>query len=256
MAASDNRSGLEAGEGASPGGERPEPAAPAKRRRGGLNRASSASLLLSVLCAAGLWGTGRMVWVQAHVRDELAGDSTHRLVGAVWDPAATPLALAILATVILSLAVSPLVRRVLGVLIVGFAAVASFRCVPLLTSGADPLRAQALLSSGAATQRQSTPDHISAWAQVLSAEVQWLPVALCLLAAAAGIVGGILLAMRPGAASSGSSRYETPQARREALDVELREQPDAHRTLWEALDAGVDPTDGLDGRAGRANPAD
>ncbi|RAV33554.1 TIGR02234 family membrane protein [Corynebacterium heidelbergense] len=202
----------------------------------------NAALSLVALSAVGLWGAGRLTWVSAHARDELAGDSTHKLVGAVWDPATTPLALALLATVVLSLAVGPLVRRILGTVIVALSAIASFRAVMLLTTGADSERARQLLTSGAATQMQSKPVQIADWAGVTSVDVHYLPVVLALLAAAAGVVGGVLLAMWPGRPTTGSTRFDTPETRRRTAEEDLAENPDEHRVLWDALDAGVDPT--------------
>ncbi len=209
---------------------------PSGRRRG----LASGLILLS---AAGLWGTGRMTWVTADIFDDKAGDSTHNVVGAVLDPAATPIALALLAALVLSLAMKPIVRRILGAVMVVLAGITSFRAVNLLTNDVDLARIQSLLSSGAATQKQNRPDQISEWAQVTSAHVHAFPVALALLAAALGVIGGVVLAMNPGGESKGSSRYETPEARRATAEQDLEENPESGRVMWDALDAGVDPTE-------------
>ncbi|QNH95900.1 TIGR02234 family membrane protein [Corynebacterium anserum] len=201
------------------------------------------ALLLVVMSAAGLWGTSRMTYVTAHIFDDKSGDSVRNLIGSVWDPATTPLALAMLACLVLSLAMQPVIRRVLGVLIAVLAAVASFRSVALFSSDVDLSRVHDLLASGAATQRQNAPETIAEWAQVTEAQVHMVPVALAIVAAALGIIGGIILAMRPGEKSEGTSRYETPEARRESVHKDLAANPDSGRVLWDALDAGVDPTD-------------
>lgn len=207
------------------------------------------ALLLVVLSAAGLWASGRMVFVTVSVADDKAGDSVKELVGSVWDPAATPLALAMIAALILSMAVQPLARRILGVIIALLAAVASFRAVQLLVSDVDLARAQSLLTSGAATQKQSSPVQISDWARVVDASVHNGPVIIALVAAALGLVGGIILVMRPGEASKGHSRYETPEVRRADAEEDLAHNPDSSRVLWDALDAGVDPTEDDDFRS-------
>lgn len=199
--------------------------------------------LLVILAAAGVWGFGRMNWVTAEVFDDKSGESTHQLVGAVWDPAGTPLALAMVAALIASLAVPPILRRIIGVLIAVLSAGASFRAVQLIGQEPDLYRAQQLLSSGVATQNSSNPEQISAWAQVLYAEVHNLPVILTVIVAVLGVCGGVILAMKPGTSDRGYSRYETPERRREGAKEDLSENPDSGRVLWDALDAGVDPTD-------------
>lgn len=206
------------------------------------------ALLLVAASAAILWLAGRMNFVTVEVQDDLAGNTTRHLNGSVWDPAATPLALAMLAATLLSFALQPLLRRVLGGVIVVLAGIASFRSVELLTVDIDLMRAQNLLTSGVATQNSQDPNQISQWAVVLSGQTHSLPLVLALLGAALGVVGGVVLLMRPGLPSAGHSRYETPEARRAGAQQDLEENPDSSRVLWDALDAGVDPTDEDRGR--------
>lgn len=203
----------------------------------------SLALALTVLSAAGLWGTGQMTWLTASVVDDKTGESTKDIIGRVWDAAGTPLALAMLAAMILSFALTPVARRVLGGISAVLAAVAGVAAVVLLGGDPDLDRARQLLTTGAATQKQSDPVQISDWAHVTAASVHTLPVVLALIAAACGVVGGVLLAMKPGEARQGHSRYETPEARREGVVEDLNEDPGSGRVLWDALDAGVDPTD-------------
>lgn len=210
-----------------------------KKRLNGRNLA----LALTVLSAAGLWGTGQMTWLTASVVDDKTGESTEQIIGRVWDAAGTPLALAMLAAMILSFALAPMARRVLGGISAALAAIAGFAAVILLGGDPDLDRAQQLLTTGAATQKSTDPVQISDWATVTDASVHTFPVVLALLAAACGVVGGVLLAMKPGAARQGHSRYETPEARREGVVEDLNEDPGSGRVLWDALDAGVDPTD-------------
>lgn len=210
-----------------------------KKRLNGRNLALS----LTVLSAAGLWGTGQMTWLTASVVDDKSGESTEQIIGRVWGAAGTPLALAMLAAMILSFALAPMARRVLGGISAALAAIAGFAAVMLLGGDPDLDRAQQLLTTGAATQKSTDPVQISDWATVTDASVHTFPVVLALLAAACGVVGGVLLAMKPGEARQGHSRYETPEARREGAVEDLNEEPGSGRVLWDALDAGVDPTD-------------
>ncbi len=210
-----------------------------KKRLNGRNLA----LVLTLLSAAGLWGTGQMTWLTASVDDDKTGESTEQIIGRVWDAAGTPLALAMLAAMILSFALAPMARRVLGGISAALAAIAGFAAVMLLGGDPDLDRAQQLLTTGAATQKSTDPVQISDWATVVDASVHTFPVVLALLAAACGVVGGVLLAMKPGESRQGHSRYETPEARREGVVEDLNEEPGSGRVLWDALDAGVDPTD-------------
>jgi uncharacterized membrane protein (TIGR02234 family) len=184
-----------------------------------------------------------MTWLTASVVDDKTGESTEQIIGRVWDAAGTPLALAMLAAMILSFALAPMARRVLGGISAALAAIAGFAAVMLLGGDPDLDRAQQLLTTGAATQKSTDPVQISDWATVTDASVHTFPVVLALLAAACGVVGGVLLAMKPGEARQGHSRYETPEARREGVVEDLNEEPGSGRVLWDALDAGVDPTD-------------
>src|SRR5699024_244672 len=122
--------------------------------------------LLVILAAAGVWGFSRMTWLTAEVFDDKAGESTHELVGAVWDPAVTPLAVVWRAALIATLYSRPDDRRCIGVLVEVLSAGASLRAVQLVRAEPDLYRAQQLLRSGVATQNSSNPEQISAWAQV------------------------------------------------------------------------------------------
>src|SRR5699024_10791273 len=95
-------------------------------------RISGLAQLLVILAAAGVWGFSRMTWLPAEVSDDEAGDATHEPVGAVWGPAGTPLALAMMAALIATMSVPPVVRRIIGVLIALLSAGASFRAVQLV----------------------------------------------------------------------------------------------------------------------------
>lgn len=217
---------------------------PAKRMKKRINGRSLA-LVLTVLSAGGIWGSSQLVWLTATVSDDKTGETTKNIIGRVWDAAGTPLALAMLAAMILSLALPPVARRVLGGISAILAAIAGFSAVALLSGDPDLDRAQQLLTSGVATQKQSDPVQISEWAVVVESSVHVSPVLLALAAAACGVVGGVLLAMKPGEAKQGHSRYETPEVRRQGIVDDLDEDPESRRVLWDALDAGVDPTIGM-----------
>ena len=125
------------------------------------------------------------------------------------------------------------------------AATAAWSPLQLITSGADPERALDLLSSGAATQRANAPVTVSDWAEVQDLAVHSTGPVISIVMAALGVLGGALLLVRPGGtgAKRRSGAYETPEVRRERVRDDLSREPESGRVLWDALDAGVDPTD-------------
>lgn len=216
---------------------------PKKKRWNPAENMRKVAMLLALAGAAMLWGAGRLNFVTVTVADDKSGDSIEDLVGSVWDPAGTPLALAILASLVLSFALQPLGRRIMGGFVTALGLVASYRSMLLLTTDVDLERARQLLTTGVATQRKSDPVTIAEWAQVVSGQVHLGPVLLAAAGSACAIIGGVLLLMRPGGASTGHSRYERPEARRAGAEEDLEANPGSSQVLWDAMDAGVDPTD-------------
>ncbi|MBV7296166.1 TIGR02234 family membrane protein [Corynebacterium sp. TAE3-ERU12] len=202
------------------------------------------ALGLIALSAAVMWLAGRASWLTVTTFDDKSGGETHEIAGAYWAAVITPLVLTLLAGAAAALILGGLGRRVVGVFAAGVAAAAAWQPLELLTRGADSDRALTLLQTGQATQRANDPITVSDWAVVQTTEVHNLgPIAL-IVGAALGVIGGVLLAMRPGAAASRrSSAYETPEVRRERAQEDLDDDPNSGRALWDALDAGVDPTD-------------
>ena len=122
----------------------------------------------------------------------------------------------------------------------------------MLAGEPDPARAKSLLTSGVATQNSSAPTTLSDWAQVTDLHVNALGPSLALLGCAVALVGGIVVAMRPGEDTPKRNQYETKAARREKLEEDLADAPESGRVMWDALDEGIDPTD-MTGGAGSAS---
>lgn len=199
--------------------------------------------LLMAASALGLWLAGRAAWLTVTTFDDKSGEAVNDLVGATWAPETTALALTLLAGVAATLILGGLGRRIVGVLAAVVAAVAAWPPMQLVTAGADPQRALDLLSSGAATQRANAPVTVSDWAQVQDLVIHPFGPVAAIIAAALGLLGGALLMVRPGGANrKRSGAYETPEVRRERVHEDLRQEPESGRVLWDALDAGVDPT--------------
>ncbi|MFC3849634.1 TIGR02234 family membrane protein [Corynebacterium hansenii] len=209
------------------------------------DRRPGAALALILASAIGLWLAGRAAWLTVTTFDDKSGEAVNDLVGATWAPETTALALALAAAVAATLIMGGLGRRVVGGLAAVIAAAAAWSPLQLLTAGADPKRALDLLSSGAATQRANAPVTVSDWAQIQNLETHSLGPVVSVIVAALGVLGGVLLLVRPGGtvAKRRSGAYETPEVRRERVRDDLSREPASGRVMWDALDAGVDPTD-------------
>lgn len=199
--------------------------------------------LLFLVAAIILWLSSRSTWVTATVEDELSGGSTVELIGNFWSLELMGLTLLLLAGAIAGLALRRMGRRMVGVICALAGAAVAWGPLQLLTTGADPYRAQQLLQASEANQNAVDNVSISAWAQVVSADVAILGPVVAVIAGAAAVFGGVLLAMQPGADKPRSHKYETSAAREEALAEDLQNSPDSGRVMWDALDADIDPTD-------------
>lgn len=190
-----------------------------------------------------LWISSRSTWLTVSTFDDLAGGAVHDLPGSVWSTEATAVALLLAVATIAALALRRLGRRVVGIVAALAAAGASWTPLTLLTGEPDPQRAHAILSSGAASQRASDPVTISDWAQVTEIDVSTFGPVLALVGCSIALVGGVLLALRPGVDGPKLNKYERKAARREKLEEDLRTSPDSGRVMWDALDDDIDPTD-------------
>ena len=192
-----------------------------------------------------LWVSSRLTWINVTASDDKSGESTQPLVGATWSTEIMALSLLLLAGFVASLVLRKTGRRVVGIVCAVAAAAASWAPLGLLAGEPDPARAKSLLTSGVATQNFSAPTTLSDWAQVTDLHVNALGPSLALL-------GGIVVAMRPGEDTPKRNQYETKAARREKLEEDLADAPESGRVMWDALDEGIDPTD-MTGGAGSAS---
>ena len=201
--------------------------------------------LLLALSAAALWGSSRMTWVHLTSSDGKTLERTTDLDGSTWAAAMTPLALALLAAIAASFAVRGWALRVVGLLVALVAVAVAVPAVQLLVSGASSDRAVELAE-------------LSGHPEDLSTTVSVLPALLALLGAVAALGAAVLLMRKPPVRGGLSSKYDNPAARREAAaklgqgDKPASDEPVTQRMLWDALDAGEDPTatDGDDGVVG------
>jgi uncharacterized membrane protein (TIGR02234 family) len=186
-----------------------------------------------------------MTWVHLTSSDGKTLERTTDLDGSTWAAAMTPLALALLAAIAASFAVRGWALRVVGLLVALVAVAVAVPAVQLLVSGASADRAVELAE-------------LSGHPEDLSTTVSVLPALLALLGAVAALGAAVLLMRKPPVRGGLSSKYDNPAARREAAaklgqgDKPASDEPVTQRMLWDALDAGEDPTvaDGDDGAGG------
>lgn len=234
--------------------------APIKRRN------PLAPVILLALAALALWASSRITWVTIVSSDGLTEPSTHRLDGGVWFGALTPLGLVLLAGIAAVFATRGWLRRVLGVVVAVLAAVAAVPGFALLTRhGRVGERAMTLADMPA----RAHLDHVSTAA---------FPAALSVLGAVLALAAGVLLARMPETTARMSGKYDNPVFRRAAaaeqvarrrVEQAVATDPQSNdkdtesaaaqsgsgssgalseRVLWDALDAGADPTDDEAGR--------
>ncbi|MCZ4547433.1 TIGR02234 family membrane protein [Rhodococcus qingshengii] len=189
-----------------------------------------------------------MTWVHLTSSDGKTLERTTDLDGSTWAAAMTPLALALLAAIAASFAVRGWALRVVGLLVALVAVAVAVPAVQLLVSGASADRAVDLAE-------------LSGHPEDLSTTVSVLPALLALVGAVAALGAAVLLMRKPPVRGGLSSKYDNPAARREAAaklgqgDKPASDEPVTQRMLWDALDAGEDPTatdgdDGVDGDNG------
>lgn len=195
-------------------------------------------LLVGALC---LWGSSRMTWVSVVSFDGLGEQRSTDLLGSTWAAASTPLALALVAAVAASFAVRGLASRVLAVLVGLVAVGAAIPAVDALVGD---------VSSSKAGDLSELPGR----AEVVSTQSFALPAALALVGAILAFAAAAVLVRKPTARKVLSSKYDAPAARREETALRAKtvsERAEANgegddlteRMLWDALDAGEDPTD-------------
>lgn len=191
--------------------------------------------VLLAAAAALMWIASRMTWVRVTSADGLGPQRHDALDGATWFAALTPLALVLVAAIAALLAVRGLVSRLLGVVVSVIGVLVAVPPVALLTGHA------ATVARGA--QLADLPGR----AHVTGATYEALPAVVAVIAACCAFAAGLLLARRPPKNAGLSARYANPTTRRaDAARRTSAGTADAdsvsERVLWDALDAGEDPT--------------
>ncbi|MGV9677193.1 TIGR02234 family membrane protein [Nocardia sp. NPDC003482] len=212
------------------------------------------AVVLLVIAAGALWASSRLTWVTLRSSDGLTEPRTRELNGGLWFGAMTPLALVLLAAVAAVLATRGWLRRLVGVVVAVVAAMAAVPGFALLTH------------HGKVAERAARLAELPARAQVEQVTTAAFPALLSVLGALAAFAAGVLLARMPQTSPRLSGRYDNPvfrradaagqvaqrQAKAAAPQADSSESAEpgqlSERVLWDALDAGTDPTDDDPGR--------
>ena len=205
------------------------------------------SALMIGVGALVVWISSRMNWITVEAFDDKSGATSQSIVGATWSTEIMALALALAAAGVAALVLRRTGRRIVGGLSAVIAAGASLSPLALLTSEPDAQRAHQILASGVADQRANSGVLLSDWAEITSITAHPTAAVVAMIGCALALVGGIVLAMRPGVDTVRGNQYERRRARAEKIRTDLEEAPESGRVMWDALDEDIDFTDTSEG---------
>jgi uncharacterized membrane protein (TIGR02234 family) len=180
--------------------------------------------------AAALWVASRLTWVEVTTFDGLGPPKTHAVSGATWSTALLPLALLLVAAAVATLAVRGWPLRMLAVLTALASAGMAYPGIALWVIRDAAPRAARLLEVPVAELGGDTQRHYAG-------------AVIAVAAAVLTLVSAVLLMRSAGRDRSGAARF-----RRGGADAGGRSGDDgtgsslSARELWDALDAGTDPT--------------
>ncbi|ALC06271.1 hypothetical protein CDES_09415 [Corynebacterium deserti GIMN1.010] len=190
-----------------------------------------------------VWISSRMNWVTIEAFDDKSGSTTQSIVGATWSTEIMALALALLAAFAAALVLRRTGRRIIGAISALIAIGASLSPLTLLTQDPDAERARTLLTSGVANQKANSGTLLSDWAEITNITTHPLAAVVAMIGCALALVGGIVLAMKPGENTAKGNQYERKEARAQKIHTDLQEEPDSGRVMWDALDSDIDFTE-------------
>jgi uncharacterized membrane protein (TIGR02234 family) len=182
--------------------------------------------LLLVVAAGGLWVASRLPWVTIGSFDGLGQPKAITLPGGLWSTALLPLALLLLATAVVAVAVRGWPLRVLAILVAVSSLVTAYLAVRLWVLEDV---------SGPAAELAHVP-----LPTLVGGQRHYTAAAITLTAAVCTLVGAVLLIRSATSAAGGTTKYVAPAARRSRArrDDVVRSE----RMIWDVLDEGRDPT--------------
>jgi len=179
--------------------------------------------LALVLAAVALWGASRLTWVAVASFDGLTHPRTDELTGATWSTALVPLALLVLAAAVAVLAVRGWPLRILAVVVAAASAAMGYLAISLWVVPDVGARAARLADVPVA--------------DLVGTERHSVGAVLTLVAAVLSLLGAVLLLRSATRAGGEPARYSRRASAPEQPGAAMSE-----RMIWDALDAGQDPT--------------
>lgn len=182
--------------------------------------------LLLVISAAAVWGASRLDWVEVGTFDGLGQPRTSAVDGATWSGALVPLAVLLLAAALAGLAARGWLLRAVALLVASACLVLGYLGLSLIVM-TDVGPRGAALAGVPVVHLVSSERHLTGAVITLGASV-------CALGAAA-------LLMRGAATARAAVRYDRAGTA-DGPDAAEFGAETSERSMWEALDAGRDPT--------------
>jgi len=184
---------------------------------------------LSLVLAAGLlWGASRMTWVVVSSFNGLGQPKTATLTGAAWSTALVPLALLLLAAALVSIVGATWQLRLLAVIVAAVSAVTAYLAISLWVMPDIAVRAAGLADVPVA--------------DLVGTQRQYWGACMTLLAAVLALASAVVFIRARGRDRSRVDKYQLPARRREAAQQQDSGSDMSERMIWDALDAGRDPT--------------
>ncbi len=190
-----------------------------------------AAQVLLVVAAGLLWGASRLPWVSVRTFDELGPPKTAVLNGAAWSNALLPLALLLLAAALAALALRGWLLRAVAMLTAAACLAIGYLGISLIVMPDVGPRGAALADVPVAILVGSQ--------RHLAGAVLTLAAAVCALLAA------VLLMRAAATANHPAAKYAAPRASSGGHQPAVSSE----RVMWDALDAGHDPTERASGAA-------
>ncbi|MCB0931076.1 MAG: TIGR02234 family membrane protein [Mycobacterium sp.] len=187
-------------------------------------RVAQALLVLAAVC---LWGASRLPWVSLQSFDDLGPPKTVVLSGAGWSTALLPLAVLLIAAALVALAVRGWLLRAVAFLVAA-------ACLALGYLGLSLFVMPDVGPRGAAVA--DVPIAI-----LVGSQRHLFGAALTLVAAVCALVAAALMMRAAASADHATTRYDSPAVR---AGGQVPSDRASERVMWDALDAGDDPTDG------------
>lgn len=192
-------------------------------------RAALTMMVLTALAGAGCCAAAAaLIWWSAQFADSLAGAVSTTATGSEVLPELVPVALFTLAGLGATFATRGWARRIVGALVLVGGALVTVRSVVAMTAAPDRLHTVLTRPAMPVGQPQLHP----------------LGPILAAVGGVLIVVAGVLIVIGAGRARGMGARYDAPTRRaiRAAKAVDSAGAGDDPGALWQALDAGADPT--------------